>query len=54
MLTKYSNVIYKDGDQRKDPRYSNNILIFRRVRASSCFPRLKRCTKPARKPMREH
>ncbi len=29
MLTKYSNVIYKDGDERKDPRYSNNILIFR-------------------------
>jgi starch-binding outer membrane protein, SusD/RagB family len=29
MLTKYSNVIYKDGDIRKDPRYSNNIIIFR-------------------------
>ncbi|WP_346318409.1 RagB/SusD family nutrient uptake outer membrane protein [Chitinophaga sp. YIM B06452] len=29
MLTKYSNVIYKNSAETKDPRYSNNILIFR-------------------------
>lgn len=29
MLKKYANVIYRDGDLQRDPRYSNNILIFR-------------------------
>lgn len=29
MLTKYANVIYRDGDEKRDPYYSNNIIIFR-------------------------
>lgn len=29
MLRKYANVYYRDGDERKDPRYSNNIIINR-------------------------
>lgn len=29
MLRKYANVFYKDGDDRTDPRFSNNIIINR-------------------------
>lgn len=29
MLRKYASVYYRDGDERKDPRYSNNIIINR-------------------------
>ncbi len=29
MLKKYANVIYKDGEVKKNPRFSNNIIIFR-------------------------
>lgn len=29
MLQKYANVVYRDGDLKRDPRFSNNILIFR-------------------------
>ncbi len=29
MLKKYANITYKDGDVRRDPRGSNNLLVFR-------------------------
>lgn len=29
MLRKYAKVYYRDGDERRDPRYSNNIIINR-------------------------
>ncbi|WP_143309944.1 RagB/SusD family nutrient uptake outer membrane protein [Chitinophaga vietnamensis] len=29
MLRKYANVFYKDGDVKRDPWFSNNILIYR-------------------------
>ncbi|WP_423736724.1 RagB/SusD family nutrient uptake outer membrane protein [Chitinophaga caseinilytica] len=29
MMKKYVNITYRDGDVRKDPRQSNNLLVFR-------------------------